>query len=69
MNIHIYEFDGGSMPGTVNGYWEIYLSEYGVLFLDSADNSDVFDKALEYANEFQTDIVIHTLSKWEMENV
>jgi hypothetical protein len=69
MNIHVYEYDGGSMPGTVNGYWEIYYGEYGEDFILSCDNDNVFLVAKSLADTMATDIVVHTLSKWDRENV
>lgn len=65
MDIHLYEYDGESMPGTVNGYWEIYEGEYGDgTFLASADNANVFGIAMGFADAKGVNIIIHTLSYW-----
>lgn len=69
-DIHVYEYDGGSMPGIKNGYFEIYEGEYGDgEFFIQADNSNVFELAKSLADSRNADIHFHTLSKWEKENV
>lgn len=68
MDIHVYEYD--SMPGVRNGYYEIYDGEFDRNnFIDSADNSNVFTYTKFIADLMRKNIVFHTLSKWEKDNV